>query len=188
MHPTAKLKANMPRYGSYQSLRRRQGITLVELVIGISIAGIIGLIVAGMFKAGMIAYRYSVRQNAILTAARKAFQGEGAHTGILWGTLAGAAIPVLSPSSLAVNPSAAPTITYSVTDGVLYRTQTGLPKELSKGITSLQVNYYGLDGTGRIIECAIASCASLVTTLITLQGPGKDKTYTFFSGTTLRNR
>lgn len=167
----------------------RRGLTLIELVVGLVTAVIIGAVSASLLKAGIQTYQFSARQNEALTRARKALGGEGSSTGLLRGSRSAYRVSALNASQAAVISTSAVTTSFSVSNNSLYRTVGGTPTVLADKITALTVNYYNLNSSGLIIESTAAVSATLVTALATLQGQGgsKQKSYYLFSGTLLRN-
>lgn len=174
----------MLRHSSRQPL----GLTLVEFAVGIAIASVVGLVTAGLFKAGILTYQYTVLQNTALTAARQALLGEGRRRGMLWTLQEARSVGSLSASSLTVSPPQESQATYLVKGERLLKVQLGVENEQAKGVSSLQVSYYSLDGQGRIITSASEATASLITVAVSLKGwRPSQKAYSFYSGAVLRN-
>ncbi len=165
----------------------RAGFTLVEAMMGVSLAAIVGLVLAGLFKAGLDTYNYTMRQSLVLTSYRKASAGDGPRRGMVWSAQDAVSVAELSASTLTVNPSAGSALNYTVAGGSLWRSQAGTFGVQAPAVTALEVNYYNLDAAGLVIESTAAASATLATTLTTMQASGKYKTYVFFSGGLLRN-
>jgi len=166
-----------------------RGLTLVELMVGLVTATIIGAVSASILKAGLMTYNHSVRQNDAMSRTRKALGGLGAETGILRAGRAAYAVSALDASSVGVLSSTASVLTsYYVSGDGLYRSQGGVPSLHADSLTSLAVNYYNLDASGLIIESTSPVSAKLVTALVTLEGKtDRQKDYHLFSGVLLRN-
>jgi hypothetical protein len=167
----------------------RRGVTLVELLVGIATAVVIGAVSASILKAGIMTYNHSVRQNDALTRMRKALGGEGSAFGVLRAGRAASSVSALNASSVGVLSSTSSVLTsYYVSAGGLYRSVGGASSLHADKVTSIAVNYYNLDGSGLIVESTAAASAQLVTALVTLRGQNnKQKDYHLFSGTLLRN-
>lgn len=165
----------------------RAGFTLVEAMMGVALAAIVGLVLAGIFKAGLDTYNYTMRQSLVLTSYRKAAAGDGPRRGMVWSAQDAVSVAALTASTLTVNPSAGAALNYTVTGEKLWRSQAGTFQVQAPAVTGLQVNYYNLDAAGLVIESTAAASALMATTLTTLQATGKYKTYVFFSGGLLRN-
>ena len=167
----------------------RRGLTLVELLVGLVTAVIIGAVSASMFKAGIMTYTHSVRQNGALTRTRKALGGEGSAAGITRTGRSAYAVSALDAGSVGVLSSTSAVLaSYAVSGGDLYFSKAGVSKLHVDKITSMSVNYYNMDSSGLIFESTSAASARLVTTLVTLRGNNsKQKDYHLFSGVLLRN-
>lgn len=167
----------------------RRGLTLVELLVGLVTALIIGAVSASILKAGIMTYTHSVRQNEALTRARKAVGGEGSAAGVVRAARSAHAVSDLEDDEFGVLSSTSSVLTtYEVEDGGLYLTKDGVSTLHADQITEIAVNYYNLDGDGLIAESTSAASARLVTALVTLKGKTpKQKDYKLFSGVILRN-
>lgn len=166
-----------------------RGLTLVELLVGLVTAGIIGAVSAGMLKAGIMTYTHSVRQNDALTRTRKAVGGEGSAAGVLRGSRSAHTVSALAADEVRVLVSSSSVLTnYYVSGGDLFLSRDGAAGLHADKVTSIAVNYYNLDGNGLIVESTAAVSARLMTALVTVAGQtSKQKDYHLFSGTLLRN-
>lgn len=167
----------------------RRGLTLVELLVGLVTALIIGAVSASILKAGIMTYTHSVRQNDALARTRKAVGGEGSAAGVVRAGRSAHTVTALDASAVGVLVSSSSVLTsFSVSGGNLYLTKGGVSTLHADQITEIAVNYYNLDGNGLIFESTAAASAKLVTTLVTLKGKTpKQKDYKLFSGVVLRN-
>jgi hypothetical protein len=167
----------------------RRGLTLVELLVGLVTALIIGAVSASILKAGIMTYTHSVRQNDALTRMRKALGGEASAAGVVRAGRSAHTVAALDASAVGVLVSSSSVLTsFDVSGGNLYLTKGGVTTLHADQITQIAVNYYNLDGNGLIFESSVAASARLVTTLVTLQGKtAKQKDYKLFSGAVLRN-
>ena len=165
-----------------------KGFTLVEMAVGIAVTAMIGLIIAGLFKAGIQSYRYSLRQTLVLANARKAIDGDGGARGLIWSGQEAQATSDLSADGVTLNLPTVASRRFLVANQALFQSQMGSENKQADGITSMQAVYYNLDAQGRIMESASAASASLITTLLTMRGSGADRSYQFFSGARMRNR
>ncbi len=184
----------MYRYPFHQSLTKRsrtirrnnKGMTLVELVMGLVIIGVVAGIITGLFKAGITSFHHTLRQTLVLANARKAFEGDGSSHGLLWQARQAGSVNTLSPSDLHVDSPQGFPVKYTVSDGTLWNIQQGDQTEQAKAITALQTKYYRMSDEGFIAESVTASSATMVTVFLHMESPRK-KTYHFFSGGRLRN-
>ena len=167
----------------------RRGVTLIELLVGVATAVVIGAVSAGILKAGIMTYTHSVRQNEALTRLRKALGGEASAFGVLRASRAANAVSALSADTVGVVTSTSVVLTsYYVSGGKLYRSVDGVVTQHADEMTTVAVNYYNLDANGLIYESSVTASAMLVTAQVTLQGKtGKLRDYSLFSGTVLRN-
>lgn len=166
-----------------------RGVTLIELMMGVVTAVIIGAASAALIKAGILTYSFSVSQNAALTRTRKAMQGEGSASGILPVGRGAYAIDEMNASEVEVLSSSSAVLTsYYVSEGNLIKDTDGVPGLHAESITTVEFNYYNLNASGLIVESTSAAGARLVTALVTVAGKtNKHKDHKLFSGTTLRN-
>ena len=166
-----------------------RGLTLVELLVGLVTATIMGAVSASILKAGIVTYTHSVRQNDSLTRTRKAMGGEGSAAGIVRAGRAAYEVPALDADTVGVLTSSSSILTsYYVSNGNLFLDKGGASGLHAGKVTSIAVNYYNLDGNGLIFESTSAASARLVTALVTVAGAtNKQKDYRLFSGTLLRN-
>lgn len=176
----------MSRHRDDQSLRR--GFTIVELLVGVVTAATIATVSAMVLKAGLMTYNYTTRQNQMLAGGRKALGGEGSARGLVLTSRSSVSVTSLSASSLVVLSTLSVVTTYAVSNENLVGTSSGATVLKAGPMSSLALNYYNLDGAGRIVESTAAASAVLVTALVSLQGQfAGQKTYTLFSGAKLRN-
>jgi hypothetical protein len=166
-----------------------RGLTLIELLVGLVTALIIGAVSASILKAGIMTYTHSVRQNESLTRTRKAMGGEGRAEGIVRASRAAHTVSALDAGAVGVLSSTSSVLTsYTVSGGDLFLSEGGVSGLHADKVTSVAVNYYNLDGSGLIAESTSAASARLVTALVTVAGQtSKQKDYKLFSGTLLRN-
>lgn len=167
----------------------RRGVTLVELLVGLVTALIIGAVSASILKAGIMTYSHSVRQNDALTRTRKAVGGEGSAAGVVRAGRSAHTVDALDAAEFGVRSSTSSVLTsYAVSGGNLYLSKAGVSVLHADQITQIAVNYYNMDGDGLIAESTSAASAKLVTALVTLKGKTpKQKDYKLFSGVLLRN-
>lgn len=178
----------MHGHHTYQPLKRR-GLTLVELSVGIALAGVVALVSVGLFKAGLKSYNYSYRQMRMLTSARKALAGDGTRSGMIQAVQSAVSVDALSVSSLAVTPAGDfPTI-YFVGDGGLYTSRLATQALQAEAVSSMTVSYYNMDADGHIIVATAPASAAFATAQITMKGAlASDKEYSFMSGAMLHNK
>ena len=166
-----------------------RGLTLIELLVGLVTALIIGAVSASILKAGIMTYTHSVRQNDALTRTRKAIGGEASAAGVVRAGRSAYAVSALDASSVGVLSSTSAVLTsYYVSGGDLYLSKGGVAGLHADKVTGIAVNYYNLDAAGLVVESTSAASARLVTALVTVAGTtAKQKDYHLFSGTLLRN-
>lgn len=160
-------------------------------MIGVGIAAVIGLVVAGMFRAGMISFRYAWRQTTTLAAARNALDGKGSLYGLATAIQNASSVTSLSSTTLSVVPAGAATTQYYVvragTGPALVQTQLTVEQKVADGVSSLDAHYYNLDTAGRVVESTAANIAQFATVQITFQETNKS-TFTFFTAGRLKNQ
>ena len=177
----------MPERNFHEPLRR-PGITLIELAVGIAVAAVVGLVSAGLFKAAIKTYNYTYRETNALSGARKAFDGSGSRSGIIWTGRSAASVQSLSSSSLALIPPDKSTATFFVSNLNLYQLRLGAQTLQGPAISSASFSYYNLDAAGRVMVATSPASATFVTALLKMTGSGpNNKTYISFSGAQLRN-
>ena len=155
--------------------------------MGVAIASVLSLVVAGIFKAGILTSRYSLSQTQILSEARAALIGTGKLKGVLWQVQEGSSFSTLSSTSLAVGYASAASISFRLSGKDLLQRQLSVDQKVTTGISSMTFSYYNLDAAGHIMESTAAVSASLVTGTAVLPGE-RSKNYTFFTGAALRNK
>jgi len=167
----------------------RRGVTLVELVVGIAVAGVLALITAGLFKAGLESYDYSYRQGYSIFAACRGFAGNGSKVGLIWSAQEAKAVSALSASSLALLSPSGTAILYTLSGNELRQTNAGVQELQAKPVTAVSFDYYNLDSQERIMVSTAPEAATLVTArLKVVAGYGaRAKTYNFMSGARLHN-
>lgn len=178
----------MPLHDSDEPLRPG-GFTFLELIVALAIAGITVTALVGLFRASLTATRFALRQTSVLSNARKALVSEGPQRGLIWAIQESSSTAV-SLSSYSLNlllPAGA--FNYALSGDTLNKTQSGVVYAQSKGLSQMEVKYYGLDSNGLITVAASTDTAVYVTTSFTLNGRLiKDATYYLYSGAWLRNR
>lgn len=168
---------------------KNRGFTLVELMVGVVTATIIGTVSAQLLKVGLMTYNHTVRQHDSLSRTRRALGGEGAATGILWASRGANTVSGIDAAAAAVvAPVSAEVTSYYVAGPGLYRSRSGTAVMQADEITGLTVNYYNMSPAGVLQVSSAPSAATLVTTLVTMQGKTSRQTdYRLFSGAALRN-
>lgn len=161
-------------------------MTLVELAIGIAISGALGLVVVGLFKAGIVTYQYSMNQLISLTHSREALNGVGDYKGVSAAVRGAQSIKETLAAELAIVPPQGSSIRYYVENSKLYRSELEVPRLQAAGVKDLRIKYYGLDDAGRLKEEGASDSVVLVAAFLTLAGSPQDSVH--FSGTALRNR
>lgn len=156
------------------------------MAVGVAVAGIISMSLAGLFKAGLRTFAYTLRQHFVLSNSRKAIAGDGNRVGLVWAASDAGAVTALSSSTLTLSTGGGSALSYSVAADNLVSTHLGVSKEQARGVTALELRYYNLDGSGRIMESTAAASAVFSTALATLAG-SREKEYSFYSGAGLRN-
>jgi len=155
--------------------------------MGVAIASVLALVIAGIFKAGVLTSRYSLAQTRILSEARAALIGTGKIKGVLWQTQEASSFSTMSSTSLALGYAGAASITFRLSGKDLLQGQLGVDQKVTTGISSIAFSYYNVDAAGLIMESTAAASAALVTASVALPGE-RGKSYTFFTGASLRNQ
>lgn len=176
----------MPRYLVHQPLARpRRGFTLVEVMIGFVAAGILAAATAAFLRAGMITYRATSLQNAMLDSSRRALTGTGPRPGLIWSARAAASVTGLQGSSVTYVSSGPATATFYLSALGLYRSTSSSPSLQAASVSTFTLTYYSATGTGLVAASTSAAGASLVTALV--RWPGLNGARASYSGAALRN-
>ena len=84
--------------------RRRRaasaGFTIAELIVGLAVMAVVGVVVARLFLAMLSTAQYTLRHLATLSSARKAYVGDGQRRGMSWGVQEASGLVSLSTSSV----------------------------------------------------------------------------------------
>lgn len=178
----------MPEHAPNQQVAPR-GFTLLEMIVALAIMAVTATALVGLFRAAITTSLFNTRQTFILSNSRKALKGDGSALGVQWAILDSTTVYNLSSSNLSISLSDGTSTTYSVSGDNLYRASLFSNSILAKGITGLQVNYYNLDTTGRIVVSTAPQNAALVTAAFTLKGKlSRETTYYFYTGAWRRNQ
>lgn len=158
--------------------------------MGITIASVIGLVCAGLFRAGLKSYNYSYRQTRVLYSARKAMSGDGPRLGMASAAQMASSVDSISTATLTVTPAGDFSTTFSSERGGLYMARLANKSLQAEAVTSLKAAYYNIDAaTGRIMASTAPVSAELVTVQVTMKGAhGGEHTYNFFSAALARNK
>lgn len=155
--------------------------------MGVSISALLSLVVASLFKAGILTSRYSLGQTQILSQARSALMGRGRVKGLLWQAQEASSCAALSSTSAAFGYAAEASLGLRLSGRALLQSRLGVDETLASGLSSMSFAYYNLDEAGLVVESTAAASAVLVTVSIVLPGD-RGKSYSFLSGARLRNR
>jgi hypothetical protein len=167
----------------------RKGFTVMELVIGLGTAAILGLVSASLFKAGMLTYNYMSRQNKALASSIKALSGDGSRSGILRTARAAKSVQSLGSTTMTFVSTASATTAFTLGGTNLTYTTSAGTKVQATDISTMTLGYYNFNtGTGRLIQSTAAASATLITVQLDMKGKsGTQKDYNFFSGAWMRN-
>jgi len=168
---------------------RSAGFTFLELLLGVALTAILGVVSARLLQAGLKTYSYTARQAVALSTGAAALRGEGTRPGLVVTARSAKTISSLSPTSLVVTSPSAVVTTFTVSNGALTRTSSlGSLVFQASGVEPLAVNYYNIDGAGLIVESTVAAWATMATFNLNVRGlPGSSRSYNLFSGVGLRN-
>jgi len=175
----------MHDYTRAQSLAR--GFTLIEAIVGLATLAIIAMVLTALFTAGVKSFVYASQQTAILTNARKMYEGDGAAHGFMWTLRDAKALQGISPTTLDLLDSDGSAVQFTLSNNSLTRTQNSRTVTLGKNVKAFTPAYYNLDSSGRIMISTSAATAAFVTVYVQSGQAGK-KSYAFFCGMRLRNR
>ncbi|OGR49517.1 MAG: hypothetical protein A2X40_09845 [Elusimicrobia bacterium GWC2_65_9] len=167
-----------------------RGFTIPELMVGVLLLGMAGLVAARMIMALAKGSLYTARQSAVLAQSRRALVNWGGERGMVWAAQEAREARSLSTSTLELVVPGPVNVDFSVAaSNVLVKTEGGLANDQASGISSMTVSYFEIDAGGLIFQSTAASNASLVQFVLTVQGKtSKDRTYSILSGAWLRNR
>lgn len=157
--------------------------------MGIAIASVIGLVCAGLFRAGIKSYNYSYRQTRVLYAARKALAGDGPRLGLVSASQNAASVDSISSCTLTVTPEGGFSTLFQSDGAALYASRLATKSLQAEAVTSVSAAYYNMDANGRIMVSTSPDTVELVTVQVTMKAaPGSQHTYNFTSGAIVRNR
>lgn len=165
----------------------RRGFTLMELMMGVAVSAVLALVIAGLFKTGILTARYSLGQTRVLSEARAGLMGAGKVKGVLWQTQEASSFSTLSSTSLALGYAGAAAISFHLSGQTLLQSQLGVDQTAAVGVSTMTLAYYNLDAAGHVMESTAAASAALVTAEIVLPGD-RGKNYSFFTGARPRNK
>lgn len=167
----------------------RKGFTIIEVTAGLAVAGVLALVAAGLFRAGLRSYVYSVRQTGAVLAACRSFSGYGAQSGVLWSAREAVSVAGLSASSVTLVQVDSSTVAFSAFNGGFYRAAGAYTTRLAEGVDTAAISYYALDSNGRVMVATSAAGAVLVAAQVGAQGPSaNEKPYTFTAAARLYNK
>ncbi len=168
-------------------MRGQAGFTVVEAIVAVAIISVLSLTIGSLFKAGIQTSTYALRQGLALQNAQSAVNGTSLQRGLAWAIRDGVSVSSLNASTLSLATWDSPSVVFTAGSG-LVRSELGVPRLQARGVSALDVHYYNVDGSGRVVESTAAASAQLVTATATMGGEGQAKTYSFFTGAALRNR
>jgi len=170
----------------------KSGFSLVELMVSVALALLLGAVVARMLTALARATQYTLRQTAILDSGRRAFLNSGKLRGMVWATQEAASLVSLSTDTLPVVLPGPQTITYQIlthpSSSTLVQTQGFSNLRQAPDITTMTVTYYEIGANGLIFESTQAANAQLAEFSLLLKGKGKQKSYYLRSSGWMRNK
>ncbi|MBI3565814.1 MAG: hypothetical protein HY079_11500 [Elusimicrobia bacterium] len=173
----------MPRHHLHQPLRN--GFTVLELVIGVAMAGLISLVMARMLLMLVRTAQYEQALLASLASAREALLYKGADDGLLWAVQRSSGAAALDPAGLALIDDAA--TAFALAPAGLQATRSGAVRTQADGVVGLAVEYYGAGPDGLIVRSTDAAGAGLAAFTVTVRKRG-GKDYAFRSAAWMRNR
>jgi prepilin-type N-terminal cleavage/methylation domain-containing protein len=163
-----------------------RGVTLVELMIGVAVIGVLSLVIAGMLKAGMTTYNYTMKKLVILRHTRQALDSSGASHGMVWAIRGAQGVWALESDALSLQSANGSRSRLSVVENKLTSSQFDVATTQSDGISSVRFKYYNLDDSGRLVESSVPQSVALVVS--TIKMPDGRTEHVTFSGAALRNR
>jgi hypothetical protein len=164
-----------------------RGFSLVEAAMGAALLSAAGLVICGLFTAGIKTYRDSMTQLSALMSARELFEGRNPQEGLLAAALQARSFSVLQRAELSLVPSQGSSLRYYLTGTNLYRSQMDQPVRQAKDIKALEFRYYAMGADGRLTETFDPSQASMAVAFASF--PGKaGKSVHVLAGSSLRNR
>lgn len=167
----------------------RKGFTVLEVTAGLAVAGVLALVAAGLFRAGLKSYFYSVRQTGAVLAACRSFSGYGAQNGVIWSAQGATGVTTLSASSVTLVQADSTTVAFAAQNGGFYRAAGAYTTRLAEGVDTAAISYYSLDSNGRVIVATSAATAVLVSAQVSAQGTSpNEKPYTFTAAARLYNK
>ncbi|MBI4369117.1 MAG: type II secretion system protein [Elusimicrobia bacterium] len=166
--------------------RSPSGVTLIEMLLGLAMVAIITLVITGIFRAGIVSYRYALGQTLALSSIRQAIEGQAGKNGFLpyaWEARLAASLP--SSNFSLISPTGF-TVEIFASGGYLFVSDETGRRSQAEGIGALNLTCYGLDDVEGLIESDNADDCALITTRLTTENLG-GKVYDAATGAALRN-
>lgn len=162
-------------------------MTLLELVIGIAVLAVMGLVLAGLLKGSIVSSGRSAEVVFLLSNARKALNGGGSFGGMMGDAAQAQAVGSVAPDALTLVDREGVRIAYTLSSaGELTQTSLGTSTVRAQDISGLSAQYYGRDAGYHVFEASDPSAVDLVT--VSFKVPGKSRTVRMLSGSRLMNR
>jgi len=122
---------------------RKNGFTLIELVVVISVAGIVSIIIGSMLLGTIKAWTFKFNRNDILWDSRLAIDR---MTREIRAIRDDTSVTTASSSQFRFIDAAGNDITYSMSSTNLNRTENGTANLLAENVSSMALTYYDTNG------------------------------------------
>ncbi len=158
------------------------------MAVAIAVGGVLGLLISAMIKAGLQTLHYAMRQNMIMTNARKALVGDGDKMGVIGSVRLAVSVKALSDDSLALTPAEGASSSFVLCPPSLCLSHHSLEEKRADGVSSFAVGYYNLNDEGLIMRSTAPESVALVSAYLELDGAdARLKSRGAWSVTRLRN-
>lgn len=181
----------MPIHHLQQSLARRgrRGLTLLELVLGLALTALVGLVAARMMILVARTSQYTFREMTALSSSRKALLEAGAWRGMARAAREASAYVGLSSTTLALTLPGPHDVLFSTAPNGLVQLYDASSSTQAAEVTGLSITYYHIvSSTGFISEAVMPSSATYALIRVTMTGKSRQKSYDMTTGAYARNR
>ena len=163
-----------------------RGLMLIDAVMGVALLGVLSLVLALVFRAGMVSANRSAATMSLLAAARKSLAGEGSLSGMVGDIQRSGLVAAVSSGSLTMQDAVGNPVVYELSaSGALLQTKGTATVVLSQGLSRLQFSYFARNPDYTVTATTSSASADLVGVYFKASSPGRTASY--FSGAALKN-
>jgi prepilin-type N-terminal cleavage/methylation domain-containing protein len=147
-----------------------RGFTVMELMIGVAVFSILGLVLLGLLRGGILSSGRSAQEAFLLSNARKAMAGSGPRPGLLDDLQQASAVKAQGAESLALVDPLGSETDYGVYEGELFAVRAGTAAAVGSRVTGLSAAYFARTPDFRVEESTDPATADLVVVSVAVQG------------------